>query len=106
MNVIISQDKSVRVMQTKNSAYNIQEITIYVSKGLEEKPVYLLLKKYRNMYPFETSECPTDARNYRTYKVIFTQPVSLTQREYDIAVKLGDEEISVGSYELQQIRRR
>lgn len=106
MNVIISQDKSVRLLQTKDSAYNIQEIAFYIQHELEPKEVKMFLKKYRNRYPFELQEAPSSARNYKMFKVIFTQPVSLTAREYDISLLLNGEELEIGSFDMQQIRRR
>lgn len=106
MNVIISQDKSVRLLKTKDSAYNIQEITFYIQNSLELNNIKLLLKKYRNKYPFELQEVVSGAHNYRAFKISFTQSASLTARIYDISIVLNNEEIEIGSFDLQQIRWR
>ena len=102
MNVIISQDKSVRLTQQSNSAYNIQNIVFYISKALTYSDVCLNLTKVRNVYPFYL-ENTSELANYQVYKVIFTQSVSLSQREYDVSVMLDDEEIFISTLLIQPI---
>lgn len=104
MNVIITRDKSVRLTQQSHSAYNIQDIVFYLSKTLSYTDIELHLKKNRNTYPF-VLDCTGEITNYKIYKVIFTQPISLSQREYDLALLLDYSEIlDIGSFLIQAIK--
>lgn len=103
MNVIISQDKSVRFTQESNSAYNIQDIIFYISKAIEVESIQLQLKKVRSIYPFELIHNDT-AINYNIYRVIFTQAVELSEREYDLVLIINDEELELGSKLIASIR--
>ena len=103
MNVIISQDRSVRLTQTSDSAYNIRDIVVYIAKGIEVSDAVFNLKVNRNVYPFWL-DLTNEITNYKLYKVIFTQSVSLSEREYDISIALDGEEIEVGSFPIRAIK--
>lgn len=103
MNIIISRDRSVRLTQQTGSSYNIQDIVFYIAKTLNYSEVQLRLTVNRNKYPF-ILENTGDIQNYKIYKVIFTQSVSLNAREYDFSVLLDAEEIKIGTFGLNAIR--
>ena len=43
------------------------------------------------------------AVNYGVYKVIFTEPVSLSNREYDLVLCLDETELNLGTFEIEAI---
>ena len=102
MNIIISRDRSVRLTQQTGSSYNIQDIVFYIAKTLNYSEAQLRLTVNRNRYPF-ILENTGDIQNYKIYKVIFTQSVSLNAREYDFSVLLDAEEIKIGTFGLNAI---
>lgn len=102
MNVIIASDKSFRLTQQQKTAYNIQDISFYISKSLSFAEAYIKLVVNRNEYPFSIAE-KGETANYCIYKVIFTQPVSLSARVYDFIMVLDEEEIVIGSHSLEPI---
>ena len=102
MNVIIASDKSFRLTQQQKTAYNIQDISFYISKSLSFADAYIKLVVNRNEYPFSIAK-KGETANYCIYKVIFTQPVSLSARVYDFIMVLDEEEIVIGSYSLEPI---
>lgn len=103
MNVIISQDKSVRFTQESSSAYNIQDISFYISKEIEVEDAVLQLKSLRSVYPFLLAQTG-ESKNYNIYKVYFTQAVNLSAKEYEMSVLLNYEEIDIGTHALQAIK--
>lgn len=102
MNVIIAYDKTIRFTQQSNDAYNIQDISFYISKSLSFTDAYIKLVKNRSEYPFWLMEGGTTV-NYGVYKVIFTEPVSLSNREYDLVLCLDETELNLGTFEIEAI---
>lgn len=102
MNVIIAYDKTIRFTQQSNDAYNIQDISFYISKSLSFTDAYIKLVKNRSEYPFWLMENGT-AVNYEVYRVIFTEPVSLSEREYDLVLCLDETELNLGTFTIEAI---
>lgn len=102
MNVIVANDQTVRLTQQTADAYNIQDIAFYISKSLSFTDAYIKLVKNRSEYPFWLEESDY-AINYGVYKVIFTEPVSLTSRDYDLVLCLDGIEISIGTFPMEGI---
>ena len=99
MNVIISQDKSVRFTQESSSAYNLQEIQFYISKQIIVEDIFLQLKSLRSVYPFVLAQVG-DSVNYDIYQVYFTQVVNLSAKDYNLVLVLNTEEIDLGTHSL------
>lgn len=102
MNIIISEDKAVRATQATAESYDIKNLVFYIANTLSYSDIYLNLKKNRNTYSF-ILERVGETKNYYVYEVIFTQPVALTEREYDLTVNIDAEELEIGSYVIQAI---
>ena len=102
MNIIISPDKQVRLTQCQDDAYNIRDISFYISKQLSYTDIYLKLVINRNEYPFFLEEMGY-AVNYSVYKVIFVEPVSLSCREYELVLCIDEVEISLGKHLIDAI---
>lgn len=102
MNVIIAHDKTIRFTQQSNDAYNIQDISFYISKSLSFTDAYIKLVKNRNEYPLWLMESGA-AVNYEVYRVIFTEPVSLSKREYDLVLCLDETVLNLGTFMLDAI---
>lgn len=103
MNVIISQDKSVRFTQESSSAYNLQEIQFYISKQIIVEDIILQLQSLRSVYPFVLVQVG-DSVNYDIYQVYFTQVVNLSAKDYNLVLVLNTEAIDLGTHSLQAIR--
>lgn len=103
MNVIISQDKSVRFTQESSSAYNIQDISFYISKQIEIEDVVLKLKSLRSIYPFVLGHTG-ETSNYDIYKVFFTQKTNLSAKDYALILSLNGEDINLGTHNFNVIK--
>ena len=106
MNIVIGQDKYVRLTQYSNqAAYNLEDIVFYISKNLIQNTPQVLLYYGLNSYPF-TLELDADIQNdsYNVYCVIFDRSVSLSSHIYNIKVSLGAEIINIGEVLLNAIQ--
>lgn len=88
MNVIISQDKSVRFTQESSSAYNLQDISFYISKQIDTKNGKLILQKDElfNQYEFNLIEKPNLSVNYNVYIVDLSISINLSAGIYSRAI--------------------
>lgn len=103
MNIIVSNDKSIRLTQySSQSTYNLTDINFYISKGLVVDDLQLNLEQNRTIYPFCLSKAQ-EAVNYNIYTVAFTQDVALSARIYTMALILNDERLLVGDIALTAI---
>ena len=104
MNIIIGQDKSVRMTQYSNqSTYNIEEINFYIAKTLQYEDINLKLQQQRSVYPFLLTQVDTNT-NYNIYRVLFSYPVSLNAREYLFILCFDDiQSLEIGSISLNAI---
>lgn len=106
MNIIVSNDKSIRLTQySSQSTYNLTNINFYVSKELTVDSLQVNLEQNRNVYPFYLLKAQ-EAANYNIYTVAFTQDVSLSARTYTIVLVLNDERLTVGDIDLTAIEYR
>ena len=106
MNIIISQDRSIRLTQQREagSLYQIEDFTIYIAKTLSFSNIYLILEVNGNKYPFYLLNSG-EVKNYKFYTVAFTEPVSLTERVYSISVKADEENFKIGDFPIRHIKR-
>ena len=102
MNIIISPNREVRLTQCQDSAYNIRDISFYISKQLSYADIYLKLIINRNEYPLFLEE-EGYAVNYNVYKVVFVEPVSLSCREYELNLYIDNIEIQLGKFLIDAI---
>lgn len=103
MNIIISKDKSIRLTQySSQSTYELTDINFYVSKDLGETIPTVKLKRYRNVYPFSL-ELSGIATNYNIYKILFTQPTSLSAGVYNLFIDFNGQELAVNDIKLNEI---
>lgn len=97
MNIIISNDKSIRLTQySSQSTYNLDNINFYISKNLKVEDIYLNLipPGTTTRYSFLLSEYQ-ETPNYIVYKVEYTQSVSLSARAYSFEIILNDEPLDI-----------
>lgn len=103
MNIIISKDKSIRLTQySSQSTYELTDINFYISNELNDITPSIKLKYYRNTYPFSL-KLSGIATNYNIYKIMFTQPVSLSANTYNLFVELNDKDLAVNDIKLNEI---
>ena len=106
MNVIISKDKSVRFTQESSSAYNLQDISFYISKEIVFTAVKLILQKDElfNKYEFNLIEKPNLSVNYHVYTVDLSQSINLSAGTYlKSAIMLDTETVELPELPLSAI---
>lgn len=104
MNIIVAQDKSVRLTQYSNqSTYSLDEISFYLSKGLElPEDVFLSLEIGDDKYTFYLAQ-ESEVVNYYIYKINIIQDVSLSANAYNLVLLLNEERISLETIKLNKM---
>lgn len=104
MNIIIGQDKYVRLTQYSNQAtYNLEDIVFYISKTLHQTNPIVILKSGLNNYPFLLLQEDIENDFYYIYKVTFTSRVSLQAKIYTVEVGLDDGNVHIGDIQFNSI---
>ena len=88
MNIIVSQDKSIRLTQYSNqSTYNLDDIYFYFSKELDATDSYVRLtpESSRTNYDIPLIQCG-EAKNYLIYKISPYINIKLSNRPYYFSI--------------------
>lgn len=104
MNIIVQENKAIRFTQYSSQlTYNIEDIKFYIAKTFVDNDIWLDLVKLSNTYSF-LLEKEEEAANYFIYKVVFTQTVHLSEREYYLVLNIGEnDKVKIGAVKLAAI---
>lgn len=104
MNIIVQENKAIRFTQYSSQlTYNIEDIKFYIAKTFVDNDIWLDLVKLSNIYSFYL-EKEEEVANYYIYKVVFTQTVHLSEREYDLVLNIGENDrVKIGEVKLAAI---
>lgn len=96
MNIIVSQDKAIRLTQySSQSSYDLDQIKIYLAKPLFSGDGFILhLIEGRNVYYFYCTLCG-EVINYYIYKVYFLRDVSLSGGSYQLKLEINDKILNI-----------